>query len=136
MEAELTKTDPRYENLAVSEDASVDEAVPIDIRKEKNTKAYKGTMSKDIENIYTYENRTKVNTTKQRPVYEIIDEAYIKDFKTFPDDFIRECKNNSNEAQFIPREVKNNIKRMEMEQSLYSQVIRIRRKDLKFVAID
>ena len=33
MEVELTKTDSRPENLAVSKDASVDEAVPIDIRK-------------------------------------------------------------------------------------------------------
>ena len=60
MEAELIKTDSRPDNLAVSEDASVDEAVPIDIRKEQNTKAYKEKMSKDINNIYTYETRTKV----------------------------------------------------------------------------
>ena len=33
MEAELTKMDSRPENLAVSEDASVYESVPIDIRK-------------------------------------------------------------------------------------------------------
>ena len=33
MEAELTKMDSRLDNLAVSEDASVDEAVPIDLRK-------------------------------------------------------------------------------------------------------
>ena len=37
MEAELTKMDSRPDNLAVSEDASVDEAVPIDIRKELST---------------------------------------------------------------------------------------------------
>ena len=59
MEAELTKTDSRPDNLEVSEDASVDEAVPIDIRKERNTKAYKEKMSKDINNIDTYETRTK-----------------------------------------------------------------------------
>ena len=35
MEAELTKTDSRPDILAVSEDASVDEDVPIDIRKER-----------------------------------------------------------------------------------------------------
>ena len=33
MEAELTEMDSRPDNLAVSEDASVDEAVPIDLRK-------------------------------------------------------------------------------------------------------
>ena len=31
MEDELTKTDSRPDNLAVSEDESVDEAVPIDV---------------------------------------------------------------------------------------------------------
>ena len=39
MEAKLTKTDSKPDNLAVSEDASVDKSVPIDIRKERNTKA-------------------------------------------------------------------------------------------------
>ena len=73
MEAELTKMDSRPYNLAVSEDASVDEAVPIDIRKEQVTEAYKETMSKEIENIETYETRTIVNTTKWRPIYEVID---------------------------------------------------------------
>ena len=48
MEAELTKTDSRPNNLEVSEDASVDKAVPIDIRKERNTKAYNETISKNI----------------------------------------------------------------------------------------
>ena len=37
MEAELTKMDSRPENLAVSEDASVDEAVPFDLRKKRST---------------------------------------------------------------------------------------------------
>ena len=78
MEAELTKTDSRPENLVVSEDASVDEAIPIDIRKERNTKSYKETMRKDIENIDTYEKRNTVNIAKWRPIYEVIDEAYIE----------------------------------------------------------
>ena len=68
---------------------SVDEDVPIDIRKERNTKAYKETIIQDISNIDTYETRTKVNTTKWRPIYEVIDEAYIKYSKSFPEDFIR-----------------------------------------------
>ena len=72
-------------------------------------------MSKDIENIDTYETRTKVNTTKWRPLYEVIDEAYIKDSKIFPDYVIKECKNNSNEALDRPREVKNNIRKMATE---------------------
>ena len=93
-------------------------------------------MSKDIENIDIYETRTKVNTTKWRPIYEVIYEAYMKESKIFPDDFIRKCKNISNKAQFKPREVNTNIKRMSTEQGLYSQVIRIRRKDLKFIVTD
>ena len=48
MEAELTKMDSIPDNLTVSEDANVDEAFPIDIRKEQGTAAYKETMSKDI----------------------------------------------------------------------------------------
>ena len=55
MEAELMKMDSRPDNLEVSEDESVDEAVPIDIRKEQNTKAHKETMSQDINNIDTHE---------------------------------------------------------------------------------
>ena len=72
--------DSRPDNLAVSEYASVDEAFPIDIRKEQSTEAYKDTMSKDIENIDTYETITKVNTKKWRTIYEVIYEAYIKDY--------------------------------------------------------
>ena len=94
MEAELMEMDSIPNNLAVSEDESVDEAVPIDIRNERKTKSYKETMSQDIDNINNYETRTKVNTTKWRPIYEVIDEAYIKDSNIFPEDFIRECKKN------------------------------------------
>ena len=43
-------------------------------------------------------------------------------------------KNNANEAQFLPLEVKNNIKRKATEQGLYAQVVNLRRKDLKFIA--
>ena len=39
MEAELTNSDSRPKMFAVSEDASIDEAVPIDIRNERNTKS-------------------------------------------------------------------------------------------------
>ena len=92
MEAERMKMDSIPDNLAVSEDESVDKDVPIDIGKERKTKAYKETMRQDINNIDTYETRTKVNTTKWRPIYEVIDEAYIEESNIFPEDFIRECK--------------------------------------------
>ena len=106
MESELTKTDSRPDSLTMSEGTSVDEAVPIVIRKERMKKTYKDTMSQDIKNIDNYETRTNFNTTKWTPIYEVIHEAYIKDSKMLPDDFIRDCKNNSNEAQFILAEVK------------------------------
>ena len=77
-----------------------------------------------------------MNTIKWRPIFEVIDEAYFKGCKIFSDDFMKECKDNSNEALDIPREVKNNIKRMAMEQGLYSQVIMLRQKDLNFFATD
>ena len=54
----------------------------------------------------------------------------------FPDDFIRECKKNSNEPQFISVDIKNNIKRLAMRQGLYAQVVKLRRKDLLFDAAD
>ena len=71
MEAELIKTDSRPDNLVVSDDASVDGDVPIDIRKERKTKAYKEKIIQDINNIDTYETRTKVNTTKWRTIYGV-----------------------------------------------------------------
>ena len=46
-------------------------------------------MSKDINNIDTYETRTKVNTKKWSPIHELIEEAYIKDSKIFSDGFIK-----------------------------------------------
>ena len=71
-----------------------------------------------------------------RPIYEVIDEDYIKNYNIFYDDFITKGKKYPNEPQNISSDVKNNIKRMEMEQSLYAQVIMLRRKDLKFDAAD
>ena len=49
-------------------------------------------MNQDIETIYKYENRTVVQKNKWRPIYEVIDEDYIKNSNIFPDDFIRKCK--------------------------------------------
>ena len=64
MESEMTKMDSIPDHLEVSKDESVEKATPIEIRKERKTKAYKETTSQDISNIDTYENKTKVNTTK------------------------------------------------------------------------
>ena len=81
MEAEMTEVDSRTDNLVVTEEANVDEAITIDIKKEQSTEAYKEKMSNYIDNIDTYETRTKVNTTKWRPIYEVIDKTYFMDSK-------------------------------------------------------
>ena len=43
----------------------------------------------------------------------------------------KKCKNNTNEAQFLPLEVKNSINRMTLEQGLNAQMVMLRRKVLK-----
>ena len=91
MEAKLNKTNSIPDHLADSEYEGADEAVPIHIRKEIMKKSYKETMIQYINNIDTYETRIKVNTTKWRPMYEVIDETYIKYSNIFSEDFIREC---------------------------------------------
>ena len=60
MKAEMAEMDSIPDHLAVSEDESVDEDVPIDIGKKIKTKAYKQTISQDISNIDTYETRKKL----------------------------------------------------------------------------
>ena len=57
---------------------------------------------------------------------------FFKNTDIFPVDSIKKCNNNVNEAPFLPLEVKNDINLMAMEQELYSQVVVIRREDLKF----
>ena len=49
-------------------------------------------MSQYIKNIDTCETITKANTTKWRPIYEVIYEAYIRDSNISPENYIRECK--------------------------------------------
>ena len=72
-------------------------------------------MNIDIDKINTFEKRNKKNTIKWRPIYEVTEEAYFKEFEKFPDNFMKQCKDNENDAQFIPLNVrKKNIKRMAM----------------------
>ena len=47
---------------------------------------------------------------------------------------MQKCKDNTNDAQFIPLDMKNNIKRMATEKGIYAQVVKLHRKDLKFIA--
>ena len=53
-------------------------------------------MDIDINKINTFEKRNKVNRIKWRPIYEVIDEAYFIDSKFFSDDFMQQCKDNTN----------------------------------------
>ena len=87
-----------------------------------------------IENINTFEKRNKVNEKQWRTIYEVIEEDYFEESGIFPDDFIKLCKDNANESQFVPLEVQNNINIMATEQGLYAQVVMLRRKYLKFIA--
>ena len=75
------------------EDDNFDEAIPIQIRKEGTIEAYKEKVNKDIEIIDKNENSKIVfQRTKWRPIYEVIDEDYIKKSNIFPDAFITKCK--------------------------------------------
>ena len=50
-------------------------------------------MNEDIEIIDKNENiKQMFQKTKWRPIYEVIDEDYIKKLNIFPDDFITKCK--------------------------------------------
>ena len=78
-------------------------------------------MNEDIETIDTDENSKQIfQKTKWRPIYEVIDEDYIKNSHIFPDDFITKCKQCPNKPKNISSDVKNNIKRLAMEQILYA----------------
>ena len=119
-EAEMTKMDLIPDHLADSEDEVYDEAVTINIRKERMTKSYKETMSQDIETIDTYETRTKVNITQWRPIYEVIYEAYIKESNILPDYLSNNVKRIQTNHDLYQVTLNNNIKRMAMEQSSYA----------------
>ena len=147
MEAELTgepNETSNNDNYAVAEEKNVDEAITeeskgsnemeVDLKYKQNIEDYEETINIYIENINTIEKRNKVYTKEWRKIYEVLQPDFLKKTDIFPDDFIRQCKDNTNEAQFLPLEVKNNIKRMAMKQELYAQVVKLRGKDLGFTS--
>ena len=92
METELIKLsemDSKSDNLAVTEQGDVDEAIPIYLKKEQNKQAYRKTIDIDINKINTFEKRNKVNTIKWRPSYEVIDEAYFIGSNILSDGFMQ-----------------------------------------------
>ena len=72
-------------------------------------------MNIDIENINTIEKRHKLYTKLWRKIYEVIQQDFLDETEIFPDNLIKHCKNNANEAHNIPLEEKNNMKLMLME---------------------
>ena len=102
MEAEMKEMDEKLGKNDFSGDDNFDEAIPIQIIKERTTEAYKDKMNKDIETIDKNDNSKQIfQKTKWRPIYEVIDEYYIKNSHIFLDDFITNCKQCPNEPQKI-----------------------------------
>ena len=64
MEAEMNEMYVKHGKKAYSEDANFDEAIPIQIRKERTTEAYKETMNQYIETSDKYEDRTVIKKNK------------------------------------------------------------------------
>ena len=107
METEMKEMNDKLGKNAFLDDDNFDEAIPIKIRKERTTEAYKDNMNEDIETIDKYDNSKKiVQKTKRRTIYEVIDEDYIKNSDIFPDAFIEKCKLCPNEPQTISNDVK------------------------------
>ena len=106
---ELSEVDSKTNYLAVTEEANIDEAVPIYLEKNETHKHIIYTMDIDIDKVNTFEKRNKVSKIKWRPRLSHI-------FKNFSDDFMQQCKDNANVAQFIPLDMKNNINQMALEQ--------------------
>ena len=61
-------------------------------------------MDVDIENI--------ASTRKPfwRSIYEVIDDSYCEVAKLFPKNVLNQCRNNQNEPQNIPNEIKADFK--------------------------
>ena len=61
MESELTESseiNAKTDNLAVTKEADVDEAIQIYLKKKRKRQAYKKTMNIDIEKFNTFEKET------------------------------------------------------------------------------
>ena len=89
------------------DDVNFDEAIPMQIIKERTTEAYKDNMNQDIETVEKNENSKQIfQKTKWRTIYEVIDTDYIQNSNIFPTSFITKCKLYPNESQFISQDVK------------------------------
>ena len=78
----------------------------ISMEVDQKTLEYQERLNIDIENI------SKNKTKNWRPMYEIIDTSFFAATKRFPPEFLDHCKNNRNEPQSLPSEVKVSLKKM------------------------
>ena len=110
METSVEEMNDKLRENPFKDDDNFDEAIPIQIRKEITTEAYKDNMNEDIETIDKKDNSKQIfQKTKQRTIYEVIDKDYIKNSNIFPDAFITKCQLCPNVPQTISNDVKNNI---------------------------
>ena len=64
-----------------------------------------------------------------RPIYEVFENSYFTATKLFPTYFLDQCRNNPDEPQKIPNEIKASLKKMATEHCLYAKVVMTPRKE-------
>ena len=90
MEIKMKEMNDKLGENPFKDDDNFDEAIPIQIRKERTTEEYKDNMNKDIETIEKNENIKQIfQKTKWRKIYEVIDKDYTENSNIFPDAFIK-----------------------------------------------
>ena len=79
METEMKVMNEKLVENPFNNDVDFDEAIPIQIRKERTTEAYKDNMNEDIETVEKNENSKQIfQKNKWRTIYEVIDKYYIE----------------------------------------------------------
>ena len=119
---------------AVTAEAKASNDMEIDLKEERKTQAYQEKMNIDIEKLSHMKRETNYIQLNGGKYTKLQNQSFFKKSDTFPDYFIKRCKYNANEDINIPLEVKNYIKQIATEQGLYAQVVKLRQKDLKFIA--
>ena len=86
----------------------------------QSTPEYQMTMDLYVHNI----NNNYKNIWSK--IYETIDEPYFGEVGLFSKDFLYNCKNNTNVPHNISSKIKKNIKIIDLEEILYTQVVMVR----------
>ena len=76
----------------------------VTIEEQKNTFEYQETTNVDVENI--------ASRKKWRPIFKGIDNSFFSATKLFPTEFQDQYRNNTNNTQNIPSEIKVALKKM------------------------